>query len=72
MYGIMEYLVLLAIVSVFGLVLFGAAVVGLVAKTGATKLAAQAAEKLPRVAAHLSPRQLTAFRKTHQDSPARG
>lgn len=71
MYVVLEYLVYLAFVSVLGLVLFGAAVLGLVAKTGATRLAAQAAVRLPRFAAYLSPRQLTDLKKNHESSLAR-
>jgi hypothetical protein len=70
MYVVAEYLVSLAIVTVIGLVLFGAAVVGLVAKAGAARVAAEAAEKLPRIAAHLSPRQLPDLKKNHQSSLA--
>ena len=66
MYTVSEYLILLAIVTVFGLILFTAAVLGLVARAGARRVAAQAARKLPRLAAHLSSRHLIHLKKTSQ------
>lgn len=60
MYVILEYLTYVLVVSFFGLVLFGAAVLGLVAKTGAAKLADQAANKIPQIASRLSSRQIAA------------
>ncbi|HET7842261.1 MAG TPA: hypothetical protein VFM21_11670 [Terriglobia bacterium] len=72
MYVVVEYLVYLGIVSFLGLFLFGAAVIGLVAKTGASKLADQAANKLPKIASHLSPRQVADLKNDAQDSLARG
>jgi hypothetical protein len=72
MYVVLEYLVYLAIVSFLGLAFFLAAALGLVAKTGATWLAAQGAEKLPKIASNLSPRRLTDLKKNHEGSLAQG
>ncbi len=70
MYVVLEYLVYLGIVSFLGLLLFGAAVLGLVAKTGASKLADQAANKLPKIASHLSPQHVAHLKTDAQDSAA--
>lgn len=49
MYVILEYLTYLAVVFFLGLVLFGASVLGLVVKTGASKLADETALKIPPI-----------------------
>jgi hypothetical protein len=72
MYVIVEYLVYLGVVFFLGLILFGATVIGLVAKTGASRLAAEAANRLPKIASHLSPHHLANLKNDAQDSPARG
>lgn len=62
MYVLFEYLTYMVVVSVLGLVLFGATALGLAAKEGATKLREEVAEKLPQLAARLSPGHLADFK----------
>ena len=54
MYVILEYLTYLAVVSFLGLVLFGATVLGMVVKTGASKLADETALKIPQIVSRFS------------------
>ena len=67
MYVIMEYLTWLAIVSLLGLVLFGASLLGLAVKTGVSKLTDQAALKVPQVISQLTPD--AGLKKSKQESP---
>jgi hypothetical protein len=70
MYVIMEYLTWLAILSLLGLALFGASVLGLLVKTGVSKLSDQAALKLPQVVSRLTaPDGAPGRKKSKQESP---
>jgi hypothetical protein len=67
MYVLLEYLTYLAVVSFLGLVLFGTAVLGLVVKTGASKLADQAAGKIPQIVSRIPSRDATDIRDGQHD-----
>jgi choline dehydrogenase-like flavoprotein len=69
MYVIMEYLTCLAFVSLLGLVLFGASVLGLVVKTGVSKLADETALKVPLVTSRLTSDGPPRFKKSKHESP---
>jgi hypothetical protein len=70
MYVVEEYLACLAVIAFFAMVLFGAAVLGLVVKTGASLLADQAAAKIPQIASRISPREIPDFKKDHSNQHA--
>ncbi len=69
MYVILEYLTYLAIVSFLGLILFGASVLGLVVKTGASKLADETALKIPQIASRLSSGDAADIKKSKPRAP---
>ncbi len=69
MYVIMEYFTYLAIVSLLGLILFGASVLGLVVKTGLSKLAGETALKVPQIISRLTSEDAAGLKKSKHETP---
>lgn len=67
MYVLQEYLISLAVVFLLGLVLFGVAVVVLVAQSAVSRVAATTVRSLPKIFAHVAPpRHVAVLKKGHE------